>query len=675
MTLTQSATGQWKKLYDFGYNVEVVYFKEFTPIPEVGFAGVSGATGESKLWRTDDGGITWRVLNQPPNHLGERIRPTCFTFKDSNEGWFCSLYGSAVCRTTDGGVTWNFIVPDSPYSLYYHSYSDLLFGTVNNWSYIYSLDGITFDEIDLPGNFSSISVTFSDDLHGIMTEPGGFNGNIIYTDDGGFTWKPSVLHSQTYQPVGIKGTKTFFASQEFSGTTTANGVYRSDDGGISWTKTYQHPVTTDFHVTGTMQVGTGMRLFMQTYPDGSEGILVSEDSGKTFFSLCGPQNFPETRFYVRDTFIYAAQKYGGLWLNTTGIGSNSKPILSHTQITMQPINCSETDTLLRFTIFDSCNGRQALLMNASLSGSPRFSISSGGDSRRIVTNDSLRIKFDPQAINVTNDTALLHLRFKLGWKEFDTIVTFIGNSANTKDSISFLATLTKPSVTWEETTELRVLPNKASSDKGLAEIRFDITVDADVLEPLTNYSTGIAGATIQMNPSTPVGKLTRYPFVITGNNMTLDPAVSVINLPMRPYVSDTTMTTIELSTIHLNPQDPDYERCTLSATGNGVPFQLNLMCGDSLLSQYLGGKPILVLTSLTPNPANGVITIDFNSSITGQVTLQIINDIGDVSVEEKLVVTQNRNTHEVSLLSLPSGTFFIRLQIGKDVVTGKFVKQ
>jgi hypothetical protein len=880
LTISSEGVAQWRKIMDFGSPVASVYFFEQPQKPTEGFIG----TIAPDVWQTKDEGKMWKRITYPPNVDGLALPAKSFSFKDKKVGWFNDIGGTfraSTYYTVDGGDSWTPLSFHGANSVFYVPSTRYVVGGSNAGSYCYSTDGINFQTIGTIFSDATLNVAFSDNLHGIIS-PYSIYNNIYTTSDGGISWLKGELEGDLYQPVGIKNSLLFFAIREASSNSVNNGDFlRSTDGGVNWQKIYTYWNTAQYAVTGTVQYGHNMSLFFQTTSDNSEGIMMSDDSGKTFMSLCGPKNEVDTKFFVRDSFIYAGDKYGGLWLNTTGIGSNSVPILSKSNVILLAHNCSDIFDTITFTLFDSCNGRQATLLDASLNGSTKFSLNSGLVPRSIHPDDTLAIQYKPTS-DLAEDTAIIQLRFKLGWKEFDTLITLIGKgykakdfittsfnpdtiysntticsndsqmihfrvqdtcrdifataskgnisgssafvlppqlpkqstgddslvvtfsplrfgldtsmlhvtfeldgvnvdttfvligeyrpsklslapsvsdtslsvtSSNcigasghvyywvfdsclavkgelisatvtgstnfqvtadadsatviyngagydtaklalkfrlyeyeydtiitlygypsaTKDSLSFLATLTKPSVTWEETTELRVTPDKAAANKNLSEIRFDVTLDADVLEPLTNFTTGIAGATITMSGATPVGKLSRYPFVIRGNNMTLDPAVSILRLPMRPYVSDTTMTTINVSTIHLNPQDPDYERCTLSATGGDVPFSLELMCGDSLLSRHLGGKPILTITSLKPNPTKADVTVTFDLATSGAVKAEVLDVLGNVVKEETLEATRGETKYNISLPDAAEGVYYVRLRFGSETRTGKLI--
>ncbi|MDP4230889.1 MAG: T9SS type A sorting domain-containing protein [Bacteroidota bacterium] len=346
-------------------------------------------------------------------------------------------------HSVDGGITWSKQIDIIPTSslLYLNSTNRLVLAYEGGPpAYLYSTDGVSFSPVSL-GNVSTIGIAFSDNKHGVMS-PGPITPlgitHSLYTSDGGITWFTTPLDAdqENFQPIGIKGTTTFYSLSESARTVGTSGVLRrSDDGGITWRKIYQYSVHW-YGVTGTLQYNS-KALFFQTIPDGSEGIMMSGDSGKTFYSICGPTNNQDTRFYVRDSFIYAGDKSGKLWLNTTGIGSNSTPQLSIAHsISFQTDACKPKDSIITITFFDSCNGNQAKLLSAAISGPSDFSLPAPFSSPRALhSNDSILVRYDPGA--KLPDSATLRLRFHLGWKDFDTVIQLRGSaSANPVSNLS-----------------------------------------------------------------------------------------------------------------------------------------------------------------------------------------------------------------------------------------------
>lgn len=534
--------------------------------------------------------------------------------------------------------------------------------------YFYSTDRINFQYIRTGGAYTNVA--FSDDLHGIISPANGVD-KIFITRDGGTSWDPIDLNGEFYQPVGIKGTTTFYALREASISNNRGQLIRSDNGGISWRTIYQYWDSRTTSVTGTVQYGSDLRLFFQTCLDNSEGIMMSEDTGKSFFSICGPKNEVDTKFFVRDSFIYAGGKDGGLWLNTTGIGSNSAPILSHPSIAMQTADCINIDTMITFTFFDSCNGRHAQLLEASVSGSPSFSLS-GASPRIIHANDSLGIHY--QWSTSPNDTGKINLRFKLGWKEFDTTVTLFGKAIQ-KENIVLQSSLTRFSAKAGDGTELLIKPDKAAVNKNLSEIDFTLTYNSDVLDGISP-STDIPGAAIILDPISTSGRYTIQPITITGANMSLDPAKAIARLSFKAMLSDSISSPLRVSDVRLNKGDADYERCTLSATSDSAAFNLEFLCGDKILVDHLRGNKLnFSIISLRPNPASNVLEVEVNSLADQNAEVEIIDATGHVVLSKAEKLSVGRKVLKVDISDISSGSYVLRLRSGDDVVTEKFVKQ
>jgi hypothetical protein len=703
------------------------------------------------------------------------------------------------------------------------------------------------------------------------------------------TWfENTSIHSEFFQPIGVPNSKTFFAISEacLPNPSNASKVMRSDDGGKTWINLYQYPTSGNDVITGMIQVGRDMKLFFQTSNYGSEGIMMSDDSGKTFTSICGPTNSEDTRFYVQDTLIYAGDKYGGLWLNTTGIGSNSMPILSKPQVEITAKNCRLIEDTLTFTFFDSCNGRQATLLDASVTGSSRFQPITGQIPRTIQPDDTIRISYLPDTNSTSTDSALLHLRFTLGWKEFDTVVTVIGHGYDAKkfiassfipdtsrvssvncdslktpvhftvidtcqsdyarlvnagitgssaftikenlprtttandsvivsyhpsiiggdtsslrlhyeiEGVSFdtIITLigsyqppklaltpkfsdtslslfasacnpgnvtlyfsfydsctsqsgtllsalpgtndftvggsfprptsgndslkisfdgssggtrtnldlhfrigsydydttitllgtgsnTKETVGFSlagsptfgrpgSTTDVNISPTNTIANKGLNEISFDLTYNGDVLG-MPQASTGRTGLSVTQGAETRIGKFATLPVTIKGTNMTLDSGQTFASVQFFVYLSDSTTTPMQLANVRLNKTDPDYERCTLSATADTTNILVNLYCEDTIVVEYLRGHNLpLRIVSLKPNPAQNEVAVELDAAEGGVAMMEIYDELGKRVMRKEIAIAKGKQKVTISTADIAEGMYSVRL----GNVSGRFVK-
>ncbi len=356
------------------------------------------------------------------------------------------------------------------------------------------------------------------------------------------------------------------------------------------------------------------------------------------------------------------------------VGSNSNLYLSLNNQFLYSSNCNAVEDTLIFTLFDSCNGRQAELLETSISGSSRFSVAGGAVPRTIVTDDTLRIIYTPDPNSALDESASLRMKLKLGWKVFDTVITITGRNITPRLDITLTPTLTTNNIIAGDAAECTVYSSERIENRGLNSVSFDLIYDDDLLEVASIISQNGISATY--TNATVTNGIATLPLTLTGTDMTIDKNAPLVTVKFKTYLTDTTLSTIELSAIQLNNNDATYKNCTLSATGNSTTFTQASICGDSTIRNYLvtGNLPLFI-SSLHPNPTTGDVTVDFTSLLEREATLEVLDDLGRVVYEEKLSAKHGMNNHTIPIPKHWSGTFFLRLQMGKDVITGKFVKQ
>lgn len=150
----------------------------------------------------------------------------------------------------------------------------------------------------------------------------------------------------------------------------------------------------------------------------------------------------------------------------------------------------------------------------------------------------------------------------------------------------------------------------------------------------------------------------------------------MLRLYMKAYLTRDRTAQLTLDEVNFN-QDVTFRDCmlpTLKATDT-VSFVVNEECGDSTLRAFLNSKPVLELLSIFPNPTSGDVTVSYSTLLDQDINLQVSDFIGKVQIEETLSPQIGINNYTIPIPSNWGGSYYIRLQMGKDVVTGKFVKQ
>ncbi len=312
----QNVCAQWEPIGTFPHQIVTVYFMSEFGHPEIGFVsmfipdssvpGTFYARDSLDLWRTSDGGITWKPIPLVSESAGLYFGCRDFTFKDSVNGWMTSYQ---CYKTTDAGVTWKHLSADvsgEETSIFYHPVTKLLL--LSDWAHYWSgflLDSVyvSADEGDTWGhNIGKEQTGYSfSGLNGVVT--GVYP--TLYTTDGGASWSESTLSDECWQPACIPGTTTFFAASE-----KQNRISRSDDGGKTWRTIFVHGPLFDMdrNLSGCIRIDRCGNLYVMTQ---AEGVLKSSDEGITWHSIGGPSAWGDTRFWITSDYIYAGDGVEG----------------------------------------------------------------------------------------------------------------------------------------------------------------------------------------------------------------------------------------------------------------------------------------------------------------------------------------------------------------------------
>jgi photosystem II stability/assembly factor-like uncharacterized protein len=263
----------------------------FTPA-----SGAFFAWGTSGLWRSDDAGTTWRTVDLPA-----RVDAVAVDLTDHTR-----LY-AGVWVTRDDAMTWAPVGPgaDTPdvsvWPLPSPADPTLLYRAVRNDNrvtmYRSNNGGETWKTVlDVsPNNFrpgSSVVTTLfaahPSDASVLFQAVVGFRGNgnqgtLRRSTDQGETFR-EVLSSTVRVPRRLVGGRGITPGRFYAALTseeTSSAVFRSDDGGVTWTE------ASTFGDAGT-PIGMGALAYDPTSPDrvwvslSQRGLKASEDGGRTW---------------------------------------------------------------------------------------------------------------------------------------------------------------------------------------------------------------------------------------------------------------------------------------------------------------------------------------------------------------------------------------------------------
>ncbi len=445
--IPQLAVAQWTQAYDAKTDVYCIFFMDKLGSPNNGLIGETGA-----IEHTTDIGVTWAKATVPASMTGSVSN---FSFSDFNIGWASVLHQGTAAEglygTVDGGASWK-IVPGAPYecnSVFYNAPNHRLFVASATDSAAWSSDqGTTWHNFGPPG---LTGFAFSTGNIGVATAEGGTK--FMRTTDGGTTWLTTSMSFDSWQPVGMAGTKIFFCTSH-----TYNQMYRSSDGGLTWRVIPAYPFLNPPTPVGMVD-GDMCSLFAAT----SLGVYASVADGKTWLTIAGPMEDTATRFYVSSDKVWAIQTVGKINYTTRLV-----PPLIHLvpgPMTMVGSNCGASDS----TIFiNTCLCSPMVTLNSATSSNSKFTVTAGPLHRPICGLDSVIVHYTATTgvdstiidINFSNGTATIDSQFVVygaakplsvsfdvnkvfvptgkSCSDFDTFIVISNNSCNDNLTITQL---------------------------------------------------------------------------------------------------------------------------------------------------------------------------------------------------------------------------------------------
>ncbi|MEI8134771.1 MAG: hypothetical protein WCH46_06790 [bacterium] len=427
------------------------------------FQGIIASTGDAGIFKTRDGGKTWKRANTPATYVGDY---TSIFMKDTLNGWATieepafnhgGVAQQCIFQTIDGGLNWSAIGPKNDYACIYQTTGTLV-ATSRNKTKSGTISPDNAASFQQGMLVATNGVTFVDDLNGVAT---GFeNTSWKRTVDGGRNWIPIVpqIAIESWGVYGVKNTPIFYAAPETDHNNQSSGgfssVYRSSDYGATWSAGI--PLT--FYTTGHISGFKDAHLYIQFEDDNANqalnfGMFRSDDQGNNWIPVGGPKHINDKRFVVTGCnggVVYAFEKNGNV-LKTRDGGDGGvyeppvEPLIYGNPVVFQGPICSTSaatleienlfcgdDSILSAIVLDS---NSALISSGALkiSTQPTFPLFLASGAK-----DSIRFTWEPLKLFHTDTTVYVRVKVtyysKVLGASFDTILTLslhaIGDTPN-----------------------------------------------------------------------------------------------------------------------------------------------------------------------------------------------------------------------------------------------------
>jgi photosystem II stability/assembly factor-like uncharacterized protein len=200
-----------------------------------------------QVYRSVDGGSSWKAVSR---NLPSSVYPRAFALEPSPASrLYMGTFGRGILRSTDGGVTWNeanqglsnlsrfvhlLMAPRNPSGTVFAGTRDGLYRTVNG--------GVSWTRLSQglppPQQVSALVVSPSDPKT-LYASLGGFG--IYRSTDGGDSWKPVAVSPQGITLIDSLAVHPRSPRTVYAGGFYAGGVFKSTDGGVHWAATALPP--------------------------------------------------------------------------------------------------------------------------------------------------------------------------------------------------------------------------------------------------------------------------------------------------------------------------------------------------------------------------------------------------------------------------------------------------
>ena len=293
---------------------------------------VGGAQGG--VWRTTDNGASWTPLtdNQVSLAMGAlAFDPTNpnIIYAGTGEQHFSldSYYGNGVLKTTDGGASWNLLGADV---FVRQTISRVLVSQGNSQVVFAAADRGLYRSTNGGANWTRVLAGSTSTATDIVAAPGASNTLYagIYSDgvykstDGGANWTkltaglPAINIRRVHLAISGSSPNTLLAVFA-DGASRMEGLYRTTDGGASWTRLGNTPEV--FGGQGFYNISLAIHpANPNVYFLGGVMLWRSVDGGATWANVSNPNGYQRDVHPDQHAIAFNPQNPSVVWLGCDG---------------------------------------------------------------------------------------------------------------------------------------------------------------------------------------------------------------------------------------------------------------------------------------------------------------------------------------------------------------------